>query len=180
MGTSRRSSRSTKSFQWGSFWALPDGAVQAQSLCKWGFRELPRASGQLPGALRSFWARPGGAVQAQSLCNCGASGPSPVDQYKHIVFANGPSSVVIFVLGHIPTPFCHRLPPQFGPLYSSKKLPASPLTSFCNTPAPDMPQLSKSEQTRQPASQPASQPAGQAASQPTPRRLNCGRDHNLT
>ena len=59
-----------------------------------------------------------------------------------------PSSIVIFVLGHIPTPFCHRLPPQFGPLYSSKKLPASPLTPFCNTPAPDMPQLSKSEQTR--------------------------------
>ena len=82
MGTSRRSSRSTKSFQWGSFWALPDGAVQAQSLCKWGFRELPRASGQLPRALRSFWARPGGAVQAQSLCNCGASGPSPVEQYS--------------------------------------------------------------------------------------------------
>ena len=41
-----------------------------------------------------------------------------------------PSSIVIFVLGHIPTPFCHRLPPQFGPLSSSKKLPASLLLLF--------------------------------------------------
>ena len=37
-----------------------------------------------------------------------------------VYFANTggefPSSIVIFVLGHIPTPFCHRLLLQFGPL----------------------------------------------------------------
>ena len=143
------------------FWTHPGGAVQAQSLCKWGFRELPRASGQLPGALRSFWARPGGAVQAQSLCK---------RSFKRRDLRSRPHSAAILSQAAAPV----------WPSLEQQETSGFPLTPFCNTPAPDMPQLSKSEQTRQPASQPASLPAGQAASQPTPRRLNCGRDHNLT
>ena len=48
--------------------------------------------------LCTLWALPGGAVEAQRLSNGGASGPSPVEQRKHKVFA------IVDLLRRLPLP----------------------------------------------------------------------------
>ena len=45
------------------------------------------------------WALPGGAIEAQSLSSGGASGPSPVEQYKHKACASGASGSFRELLG---------------------------------------------------------------------------------
>ena len=45
------------------------------------------------------WALPGEAVEAQSLSSGGASGPSPMEQYKHKACASGASGSFRELLG---------------------------------------------------------------------------------
>ena len=161
LGPPRWSSTSTKPVQVGlpgaseSFWAASRSFAEFLGPPRWSSTSTKSLQ------LRSFWALPGGAVQAQSLCK---------RSFKRRDLRSRPHSDAILSQAAAPV----------WPSLEQQETSGFPLTPFCNTPAPDMPQLSKSEQTRQPASQPASQPAGQPAGQPTPRRLNCGRDHNLT
>ena len=82
-------------------WALPGGALEAQSLSNGGASgpssvEQYKHKACASGASRSFRELPGSfrelcGVQAQCLSNGGASGPSAVEQCKHKAFASGAS-----------------------------------------------------------------------------------------
>ena len=103
------------------------------------------------------WALPGEAVEAQSLSSGGASGPSPMEQYKHKVFANGPSFSATF-RRHFVTGCCSSL--ALSRAARNFRLPSYSFLQYAGT------RHAAAQQVR--ADEATGQPAGQAASQPTP------------